>query len=639
MTTVTGHKDPLADEMKDVEKGVEGGLAAEAAVPPVPSSEETDGETKVEGSTSSDDDVSVADDGPEGARLEKQQSQAESFSKARILMIILSLCIALFLAALDMTIITTALPTIATEFDASDADYTWVGSAYLLACAAAVPAWGKFSDIFGRKPMLLACNVIFMAGSLFCALSTSIHMLIGARVLQGIGGGGLIILVNICVSDLFSLRERGKYIGIMGMVWAIASAVGPVLGGVFAEKVTWRWCFYINLPLDGFSVIMLTFFLKIHTPKTPLVAGLKAIDWLGVLLVVGGVVMFLLGLESGGVTHPWDSAYTICLTVFGVVTIGVFFLVEWKVAKYPVIPIRLFQSRTRCACLLTAFCHGFVFIAASYYLPLYFQTVLGATPLLSGVYTFPFALSLSICSACAGIIIKKTGKYQILIWGGMIIMTLGFGLFINLQPYASWPRIILFQIIAGIGVGPNFQSPLVALQTTIKPSDIATATATFGFVRQIATSLSVVLGGVVYQNQIAKQEGFLVSHLGAKLAAQIGTASSGAASSLIRSLPHSQRVIVAEVITSSLQKMWIFYTAMGALGIFFSFFIGKKVLSREVQTHKQGLEAEEEARQERLTEKKAKKEAKEDKKRRVSEDVEANKSLPSSSRGEVTTQK
>jgi fucose permease len=165
---------------------------------------------------------------------------------ARIAVIMLSICIALFLAALDMTIITTALPTIASTLSATASQYTWVGSAYLLASAASVPLWGKLSDIWGRKPVILAANVVFLVGSLLCAISINIQMLIGGRVVQGIGGGGLIILVNIVISDLFSMRDRAKYFGIVGMVWAFASALGPVLGGVFTEKVSWRWCVSSN---------------------------------------------------------------------------------------------------------------------------------------------------------------------------------------------------------------------------------------------------------------------------------------------------------------------------------------------------------------------------------------------------------
>jgi fucose permease len=183
----------------------------------------------------------------ERPQLERKDSTPlEERSKGKIALIMTALGMAVFLAALDVTIITTALPTIS-EYFRSAAGYTWIGSAYLLGNASSVPLWGKISDIFGRKPILIVANVLFLIGSLIAALSNSIGMLIAARAIQGVGGGGLVTLVNICISDLFSLRRRGAYFGIIGGVWALASAIGPVIGGVFTEKVSWRWCFYINL--------------------------------------------------------------------------------------------------------------------------------------------------------------------------------------------------------------------------------------------------------------------------------------------------------------------------------------------------------------------------------------------------------
>lgn len=538
-------------------------------------------------------------------KLTKQESKADQFSKGRIAIIMFSLCMALFLAALDVTIITTALPTIGQHFNASTSGYTWVGSAYLLANAASVPLWGKLSDIWGRKPMIMFANIIFMAGSLIAALSISIGMLVGGRVVQGIGGGGLVILVNICVADLFSMRERPKWYGFLGMVWAIASGVGPVIGGGFTEGVSWRWCFYINLPLDGLSLILLFFFLKLETPKTPFMAGIKAIDWLGVLTIIGGVVMFLIGMESGGVDHPWDSAYTLCLIIFGLVTIVLFFLIEWKVAKYPVIPLRLFHDPSNLASLGVCSIHGFVFIASSYYLPIYFQAVVGASPLLSGVYLFALVLSLSFASATAGIFIKKTGLFRPPIWFGLCMMTLGYGLFIDLDPTANWAKIIIFQIIAGIGVGPLFQSPLIALQSHVKGHDIAVATATFGFVRNLATAMSVVIGGVIVNNEITKHNAYLRTVLGDQLADELTSSSFGSTTELVRRLTGDRRDAVNEAYTSSLQKMWIFYTAFAAFGIFVSLFITKKELSKQHEKAVTGIAEQERVRQLEKAERKA----------------------------------
>jgi hypothetical protein len=267
--------------------------------------------------------------------------------------------------------------------------------------------------------------------------------------------------------------------------------------------------------------------------------------------------MLLLGLEFGGVTYPWGSATVICLIVFGIVVAGLFVVNEWKFARYPVMPLRLFKEKSNIAALAVCFCHGYVFIAGSYYLPLYFQAVLGATPLLSGVYLLPFAVTLSIVSGMTGIFIKKTGKYLPPIMFGLTVMTIGFGLFIDLDVEANWAKIIIFQIIAGIGVGPNFQSPLIALQSRVPPRDIATGTATFGFTRNISTSVSVVIGGVVFQNQMAKKYPMLVASLGTRLANQLSGGSAGANVGLVQSLSPAQQQVARQAFYESLRTMWI----------------------------------------------------------------------------------
>ncbi|TVY89496.1 MFS-type transporter [Lachnellula willkommii] len=523
--------------------------------------------------------------------------------------IMISLCSSVFLAALDTTIVTTALPTIS-EYFHSNAGYTWIGSAYLLANAASTPSWGKISDIWGRKPILLVAAGIFFIGSVLCATSINIGMLIASRAIQGIGGGGLIVLVNICISDLFSMRNRGKYFGLVGMTWAFASAVGPILGGVFTEKVSWRWCFYINLPITGTVFILLCIFLRLDNPKTPVWDGLKAVDWLGSLTIVGGTLMLLLGLEFGGVSFPWDSATVICLIIFGVFTASLFVLNEWKFARYPIMPIRMFKHRSAIAALGTCFCHGIVFISGSYYLPLYFQAVIGATPLLSGVYTLAFALSLSLTSVATGVFIKKTGKYLPPIWFGMTIMVLGWGLLIDLDAKANWPKIILFQIVAGIGVGPNFQAPLIALQNFVAPRDIATATATFGFTRSLATAIGVVIGSVVFQNEMQNHSASLVASLGPKLAGTLSGGSAGASVGIVAQLPPAQRVIARLAFFESLRTMWIMFVAFAGFGLLVSLLITKRTLSKEHQVVKTGLAEEEAKRKEAQVNKRLSKDVK-----------------------------
>ena len=415
----------------------------------------------------------------------------------------------------------------------------------------------------------------------------------------------------------------------IGGVWGLASATGPVLGGVFTQQVSWRWCFYINreslqplfpvsvfnltinvVPLDGIAFAIILFLLDIETPKTTILAGLKAIDWFGVLTITGGTIMLLLGLNYGGVSHPWSSPTVVCLIVFGIITIALFFVNEWKFARYPCIPPSLFKRRSSVACFAVCFVHGFVFISGTYFLPLYFQAVLGANPILSGVYLFPFVITLSLMSVVVGIFIKKTGQYLPPIYLGVTFMAIGFGLYIDLPNGREWGRIFPFEVVAGIGVGPLFQAPLIALQTAIPGRDIATATATFGFVRQLATAVSVVVGGVVFQNEIMKRKGTLQSALSPGTAQQIGGGGAGAATGIVKALPEPARHIARGVYVDSLRTMWIFYCAFSALGLIAAALIGRKVLTKTHEVQKTGLVEEEKHRKERLAEREAKRESK-----------------------------
>lgn len=504
-------------------------------------------------------------------------------------LVMAALCLALFLAALDMTIVTTAIPTISAHFH-STSGYVWIGSAYMLGSAALVPTWGKLSDIFGRKPILMTAVVVFWVGSLLCAVSTSMGMLIGARAIQGIGGGGTIVLPNICVADLFSPRKRGVYFGFLGMIWAVASAIGPIIGGAFTSRVSWRWCFYVNLPCGGVAFFILLFFLKLHNPRTPVKAGLAAIDWVGNILVVGGTIMFLMGLEFGGSQYPWNSAIVICLLVFGALAVVIFAVYEARVAKFPVIPIRLFNSRTSVATYITSSLHAFTFISGSYYLPLYFQAVLGANSLLSGVYLLPFVAVMSLMSAGVGIVISKTGKYKIVISTSLAFSTLGFGLFTYLGDRPHWERIVLFQMIAGFGIGPNFQAPLIALQSNVAPRDIGAATSSFQFLRQLCTATSVAVGGVVIANRMQAQQSHLARELGTQIASQFAGTDASSNVDRIAMLPPDQRQIVKTAYWNALQIMFIVFTCSSFLGFLISFFIKQKTLSKTHAEHKTGLQ-------------------------------------------------
>jgi MFS family permease len=492
-----------------------------------------------------------------------------------------ALSLSLFLSALDNTIITTAVPTIVSHFNAP-VGYIWVGSAYLLGNAAFVPIWGKISDIFGRKHTLLVAVSIFLIGSLLCAVSQSIGMLIAA---------GAIVLPNICVSDLFSLQERGMYFGLLSTMWALASALGPVIGGVFTSRVSWRWCFFINLPFGGVALTVLVFFLKLHNPRTPFKKGLAAIDWIGNLFVIGGTLMVLMGLQFGGVEFAWKSATVICLIVFGAVTVGIFCIYESRFASYPVIPSRIFRYRNSVSAYSLSIMHAMAFLGGSYWLPLYFQAVLGVNPLLSGVYLLPYAMSSSFLSVGVGMFIKKTGNFRWPIVLGLFVMTIGLGLLTYLDDEPHWDRIIIFQIIAGLGSGTNFQAPLIAIQTNIEPQDIGAATSAYSFARQIGTSVSVVIGGVVFSNVMNSQQGLLRSALGPQLALEFSGRDASASIQKITGLPTDQKRIVRAAYWDALQKMFILYTCVTFTGLIISLFIKQTKLSREHAEHKTGLQS------------------------------------------------
>ncbi|KAJ2962886.1 hypothetical protein NQ176_g10902 [Zarea fungicola] len=460
----------------------------------------------------------------------------------------------------------------------------------MLGSAALVPTWGKLSDIFGRKPILMTAVVVFWVGSLLCALSRSMGMLIAARAIQGIGGGGTIVLPNICVADLFSARKRGVYFGFLGMIWAIASAIGPIIGGAFTSRVSWRWCFWINLPCGGLAFVILIFYLKLHNPRTPVKAGLAAIDWVGNILIVGGTIMLLMGLEFGGTQYPWKSATVICLLIFGALLIVVFLAYESRVAKFPVIPTHLFNTRTSIATYLTSSLHAFTFISGSYYLPLYFQAVLGANSLLSGVYLLPFVSVMSLMSAGVGFFINKTGKYKVVINAGLLFSTLGFGLFTYFGDHPHWERIVLFQVIAGIGIGPNFQAPLIALQANVAPRDIGAATSSLQFVRQLCTAASVAVGGVVIGNRMQGQQGKLVSELGAQIASQFSGTDASSNVDRIKLLPLDSQQTVKTAYWNALQTMFIVFTCSSFLGLLISLFIKQTSLSKQHTEHKTGLQ-------------------------------------------------
>ncbi|RKL16606.1 hypothetical protein BFJ68_g5221 [Fusarium oxysporum] len=467
------------------------------------------------------------------------QSTKSKKTLLQIATVMSSLCACVFLAALELTIVSTALPTIAAHF-ASDSGYTWIGTSFVLAHTASTPPWGKISDIWGRKPILLFANVIFFAGSLVCALVDDLAIFIAGRAIQGLGAAGMQTLVNI-------------------------------------------------LPITAAVFVLLVFTLKLPSPNTPVWAGLKAIDWPGSFLIIGGTLMLLLGLYLGGVYEPWNSAKVVSLIVFGVVTGVLFIWNEWKLAEFPVLPVHLFKTCSSSSAYAVTFFHAFVFLGVAYYLPLYFQAVLLASPLRSGVYLLPFILPISISAALTGVYIQFSGKYLLVSRVGLMIMTLGMGLMISLDINMNWAKLISFQILTGIGVGLNFEGPLLSVQAVVPHKDVAAATTAMGFVRTLATAISVVIGGVLFQNEMKGEYQTLEDSLGPGLARLFNGASASASVDLIKTLPTESQLVVRTAFFNAIDKMWIMYTAFSSVGLLLGFFMKAHHLSKDHQEAHLGI--------------------------------------------------
>ena len=389
-------------------------------------------------------------------------------------------------------------------------------------------------------------------------------------------------------------------------MWAVSGALGPVVGGAFAERVTWRWCFWVNctsqsicnqnmanaheVPLDAISLVVLGLLFNVETPKTPLRKGLKAIDWIGSLSILGATLLLLLGLQFGGVTAPWNSAKVVCMIIFGILLFGVFCITQWKVSEFPLIPLRILANRSNSAVLVVCLFHGMAFISTLYFLPVYYQSVLGAGPLSSGIWLLPLAISSTLFMFVVGTYVKKKGKYLRIIRVGLACQTLAFGLFINFQPYMSWPRLIVYQTINGLAIGVNFQTLMVALQNGLAPGDLATGTATFGFIRMMGYAIGVVVGQVVFQTQVHGQSSTLsAAGIPVELVSAIAHGDVVSLAADVKHLTAVQQKILRKALTLGLNRMWILFTAISFIAFLTSFAIAGKELSKEHQKSRLGL--------------------------------------------------
>jgi EmrB/QacA subfamily drug resistance transporter len=406
-----------------------------------------------------------------------------------------AIMLALFLGALDQTIVGPVLPKISTELKGADF-YTWVVTAYLVTSTAAIPVYGKLSDYFGRKPMLLTGIVLFLIGSVLSGLSQTMWQLILFRGVQGLGAGALFPISLAVIGDLFTPAERGKYQGLFGGVFGIAFLVGPFLGGVLTDNLSWHWIFFVNVPVGLISLYLIGRLLPMVHPQ-----GTKfTLDIPGVITFTGAVVPVLIALTLAETSSWFDTSV---LAWFGV---GVVFLVAFIVAEIkaadPMIPLDLFRNRTFAVSVVATFFAVFGFSVLIIFLPLWFQIVQGASTTASGYLLLPFLFGLIFSSILAGFIVSRTGRYKNLLSMALALMVVGLALFSNLRADTANPALWFWMLLTGLGVGPTMAIFTLIVQNDVPFHQLGTATSDLTLFRQIGTSVGLTVAFTLFRNNL-----------------------------------------------------------------------------------------------------------------------------------------
>lgn len=515
-------------------------------------------------------------------------TQAERKHSWRFWMVFLSMCLVSFASALDSTIITTALPTI-TNAIGGEVRYVWIANSFVLASTTIQPLVGQLSDIFGRRFPMVVSVALFALGSGISGGSTSVAMMIAGRTVQGLGSGGIFVLVDLITSDLVSVQERGKYLGFMLSTAAIGTTLGPVIGGGLAQ-VSWRWVFYINLPISGTAWLCIVFFLRLkHKQEPSWKRAVARIDYLGNIIFTCSICAIMLGITLGGTVFPWSSWRIIVPLVLGFVGWGFYHLYEAsKFCKEPCTPPRLFANRTSVTGFFLSLNSALLLEWVVYFLPLYFQGVLGVSALISGVDILPFTVLLAPFAIIAGILLSKTGRYRPLHWTGFAFTAIGCGLFSILDADSSKAAWVCFQLLAAIGLGFIMTTVLPSIQAALPESDVATATAMFAFLRSFGFVWGVTIPSIVFNQQVNR---FLDSISDEEIRSVLanGGAYAYASQGSINALNVRLRLEVRSVYSDALKTVWQIAVAFALLG-FVAVFVAKDVKLRTSLETKFGLD-------------------------------------------------
>ncbi|EAW20516.1 putative MFS drug transporter [Aspergillus fischeri NRRL 181] len=429
--------------------------------------------------------------------------QTNYVPRSTIITIFLACSTVDLVALMDQTTLAASLSIVGNALNASD-QTSWISGAYFVTSTCFQLLYGRLSDIWSRKYVLFTGLAIFFFGSLAASLAQTATQLIIFRAFTGIGGGGLMTVAQMIVSDVVPLRERGKYQGILGAVVAIANGIGPVIGGALAsasiEKESWRWIFRLNLPLTVLTTLCVFFFMPLRKVTGAWKVKLAAVDFVGAALALGGTAVLLLGLNWGGGEYAWDSAHVIATLVVGVAVCVAFVLWQWKGAAFPLVPMHIFRSRIVNGACLTMFVNGWNFLVQVYYIPTFYQLVFGYSTVKAGAMLLPITLLQTASSTASGLVVHWIGRYRECILFGWMIWAVGLGLFSTLDQSSGLGKQIGYGILTGVGVGNTLQPALIAIQAGVDRRDMAVVTSFRNFVRNLGGTLGLAVAGTIINN-------------------------------------------------------------------------------------------------------------------------------------------